>query len=46
MISVERVQRRFTKRINGLADLSYSERLRTLNIPSLWWRFRRGALNS
>jgi len=44
IIAVERVQRRFTKRIIGLQNLSYGERLRTLNISSLWWRFRRGAL--
>jgi len=32
---IERVQRRFTKRMRGLKDLSYTERLLRLNIPSL-----------
>jgi len=32
---VERVQRRFTKRFNGLNKLSYQERLRCLGLPSL-----------
>ena len=42
--AVERVQRRFTKRVIGLYNLSYGDRLRALKLPSLWWRFRRGAL--
>ena len=32
---IERVQRRFTKRLRGLKDLSYTERLLRLNIPIL-----------
>ena len=36
---IERVQRQFTKRINGLNDLSYSDRLKILDLPSL--KFRR-----
>jgi len=33
--AVEHVQRRFTKRLQGLRDLSYTERLRLLNLQSL-----------
>jgi len=33
--NIEKVQRRFTKRLHGLKDLSYAERLQCLNIPSL-----------
>jgi len=32
--AIEKVQRRFTKRLHGLKDLSYAERLQCLNIPS------------
>ena len=32
---LESVQRRFTKRINGLRELSYRERLQVLNLDSL-----------
>ena len=32
---VEKVQRRFTKRIKGMKDLNYEERLKALNLPSL-----------
>jgi len=32
---VERVQRRFTKRLSGLNKLSYQERLRYIGLPSL-----------
>jgi len=32
---VESVQRNFTKRLRGLSNLSYSDRLSTLNLPSL-----------
>jgi len=32
---IEKVERRFTKRLRGLKDLSYTERLLRLNIPSL-----------
>ena len=34
-IAVERVQRRFTKRLPGLGKLSYAERLNRLNLSSL-----------
>ena len=44
IIAIEKVQRRFTKHIIGLNALSYRDRLQQLNIPSLWWRFQRGAL--
>jgi len=33
--AIEKIQRRFTKRLSGLRDYSYSERLRKLNIQSL-----------
>ena len=33
--AIEKVQRRFTKRLHGLEDLSYAECLQCLNIPSL-----------
>ena len=33
--AVEQVQRRFTKRLHGLRDLSYTERLELLNLQSL-----------
>jgi len=33
---IEKVQRRFTKRLRGLKDLSYTERLLRLNIPIVW----------
>ena len=39
---VENVQRRFTKRVIGIGDLDYHERLRRLNLPSLHYRRRRG----
>ena len=42
IIRVESVQRHFTKRISGLNHLSYHERLRALNIPSLEYRRSRG----
>ena len=32
---IEKVQRRFTKRLFGLEDLTYKERLELLNLPSL-----------
>lgn len=40
--SIERVQRRATKMVPGLWDMSYGERLRHLNLPSLAHRRRRG----
>ena len=33
--AIERVQRRFTKRLRGYGSHSYSERLRLLELPSL-----------
>jgi len=33
--SVERVQQRFTKRLPGLKNLSYDQRLKFLDVPSL-----------
>jgi hypothetical protein len=38
IVMVENVQRRFTKRINGLTDLTYADRLRRLGLQSLEYR--------
>ena len=43
-VLIENVQRRVTKRVLGLSNLSYENRLRNLKLPSLWWRRKRGAL--
>ena len=40
--AVERVQRRATKLISGLHDMSYGDRLRHLKLPSLAYRRLRG----
>ena len=40
--SIEAVQKRFTKLIPGLRDLSYQDRLKHLKLPSLAHRRRRG----
>ena len=39
---IEQVQRRATKRVNGLGSLSYPARLKLLNLPTLIYRRRRG----
>ena len=39
---IEKVQRQFTKKIYGLHKLSYEERLRELDLPSLEFRRIRG----
>ncbi|MCP3853075.1 MAG: hypothetical protein GY694_23025, partial [Gammaproteobacteria bacterium] len=39
---IEKVQRQFTKRISGLNKLSYNQRLKELNLPSLEFRRLRG----
>ena len=41
---VEQIQRDFTKRIDGMANLEYPERLRKLKLPSLEFRRLRGDL--
>ena len=41
-IEVEKVQRRATRLISNLRQLSYEDRLRTLKLPSLNYRRRRG----
>ena len=43
-IAIERVQRRATKLVNNLSDLSYRDRLTRLNLPSLKYRRLRGDL--
>ena len=40
--AIENVQRRATKIIPGLSDLTYPERLRKLNLPTLAYRRERG----
>ena len=42
--NIESVQRQFTKRIDGLYNMSYSERLKHLKLPSLEYRRLRGDL--
>jgi len=32
---IEKVQRRFTKRLEGLSELSYNDRLKSLNLERL-----------
>ena len=39
---IENIQRRFTKRIVGMSDLDYVDRLRLLKLPSLEFRRLRG----
>ena len=39
---VEQIQRDFTKKIDGMSNLDYSERLRKLKLPSLEYRRLRG----
>jgi hypothetical protein len=39
---IENIQRRATKLIPGLSDLSYEDRLRRLKLPSLSYRRSRG----
>ena len=39
---VENVQRRATKRVNGMREMEYEERLRSLNLPCLLYRKIRG----
>lgn len=41
---VERVQRQFTKKIEGLSKLSYTDRLEKIKLPSLEYRRLRGEL--
>ena len=40
--ALENVQRRTTKQINGMSDMSYPDRLRKLKLPTLAYRRIRG----
>ena len=40
--SIESIQRRATKMIPGLTDMTYEERLKTLKLPTLVYRRMRG----
>jgi len=40
--AIENVLRRSTKRINGLSEIEYEERLKLVNIPSMKYRLIRG----
>ena len=42
--SLEAVQRRWTKQIDGLSELPYNERLRSLSLFSIWGRLLRADL--
>ena len=42
--SLEAVQRRWTKRIDGFSDMQYSDRLRHLSLFSIWGRLLRADL--
>ena len=42
--SIENVQRGFTRKVIGMGGLSYTDRLKTLNLPSLEFRRLRGDL--
>ena len=42
--AIENLQRRATKIVPEIKDLSYEERLRELNLPTLEYRRRRGAI--
>ena len=42
MKSVEKIQRRATKLVSSIKDLSYEDRLKALKLPSLVYRRRRG----
>ena len=42
MKSVEKIQQRATKIISQLRDVTYEERLKALDLPSLYYRRRRG----
>ena len=44
ILAIENVQRRATRGVIGLSELSYEERLRKLDLPTLEYRRRRGAM--
>ena len=44
MRALENVQRRWTKRIDGMSSLSYADRLRSLNLSSVQGRLMRADL--
>ena len=39
---IENVQRRASKHVSGLSQLSYKERLKSLKLPTLQYRLNRG----
>ena len=41
-VAIENVQRRATKLVPKLKNLSYEERLKSLNLPSMYYRRARG----
>ena len=41
---IEKIQRHYTKRVEGMKDMSYSERLEAMRLPSLEFRRLRGDL--
>ena len=41
MLEIEKVQRRATKLVPSLRDLSYQDRLKTLKLPTLAYRRKR-----
>jgi hypothetical protein len=45
IVNIEAIQRRFTKRLQGMAGLSYCERLCKLNLESLEMRLLKHDLN-
>ena len=41
-IAIENIQKRATKELHGMRDLSYIERLKLLKLPTLAYRWLRG----
>ena len=45
IITIENVQRHYTKKIRGMKHKTYKERLMALKLPSLYYRRMRGGLD-